>query len=357
VAGTLTLSSSSLSRNVSVSGQVVVPNLNATPVSLGNFTTVPGSASAAQSFQASGANLSSSIAIEAPAGFEVSLDNTNFTSNLTLGQSGGTANSTVYARIAAGNPVSQLSGNITLSSPGAATQIVSLAGVVLDSILSVTPASLGNFTTITGNASEAQFFTVNGSSLSASVSITAPAGFEIAAGNGTFGPNATISPSGGIVMETIHVRIASGAAIGPVSGNITVGSLGAVPKTVNLSGIVLTEYDAGVQAGVSMVVANPANYGLYTLQQYEANREAGRGEVTSNPSSFGLYTTDAILDMNLGGLMIQSAGGGNATLRLQLQSTPDLATQPFQNHGVPIQIPVQMGGTKGFLRVRAVGPQ
>jgi hypothetical protein len=63
------------------------------------------------------------------------------------------------------------------------------------------------------------------------------------------------------------------------------------------------------------------------------------------------------MDMNLGGLVIQSTGGGNATLRLQLQSTPNLATQPFQNDGAPIQIPIQMNGSKGFLRVRALGPQ
>jgi hypothetical protein len=40
-----------------------------------------------------------------------------------------------------------------------------------------------------------------------------------------------------------------------------------------------------------------------------------------------------------------------------LQSTPNLATQPFQNDGAPIQIPIQMNGSKGFLRVRALGPQ
>jgi hypothetical protein len=75
---------------------------------------------------------------------------------------------------------------------------------------------------------------------------------------------------------------------------------------------------------------------------------------TTSPSRFDLYTSDAIMDMNLGTLMIQKVGSV-AKVDLQLQTTTNLATQPFTNLGEPIEVQVEMPGDKGFIRVHALG--
>jgi len=63
------------------------------------------------------------------------------------------------------------------------------------------------------------------------------------------------------------------------------------------------------------------------------------------------------MDLNLGGVMIQRTGS-NAVISVQVQSTPDLSTQAFTNHGTPVELPpMEMPGDKGFFRIRALGPQ
>jgi hypothetical protein len=222
-------------------------------------------------------------------------------------------------------------------------------------------APLGNFTSVVGSPSESQAIEVLGSDLIEYVTVTAPLGFEVSLGrNMTFSSNAQIAHMSGNVSAILYVRISSSVDAGPVSGNISISSSGAESQSLFADGRVLTQYEAGYrdgfQAGINHVLSNPSTYNLYTSEQYNNSRFAGQTDVTSSPSDFGLHTTASIMDMNLGGVMLQHTGGGNMTLRLQIQSTPDLSSQPFQNYGNPIEIPVQMSGAKGFLRVRALGP-
>ena len=79
--------------------------------------------------------------------------------------------------------------------------------------------------------------------------------------------------------------------------------------------------------------------------------EAGQAAVVSNPGAYGLYTPSSILDLNLGGVVIQG-DGTNVVLRLQAQTTESLE-QPFQDFGVPVDFPVPLGGSNTFLRVNA----
>jgi len=107
--------------------------------------------------------------------------------------------------------------------------------------------------------------------------------------------------------------------------------------------------------GQSDVINDPGNYGLYTGEQFTENRSAGRADVVADPASYGLFKDDAIMDLNLGGVVIRKAGE-SAKVRLQLQTTPDISTS-FTNHSTPIDIPVDLPGDKHFLRIRALGPQ
>jgi formylglycine-generating enzyme required for sulfatase activity len=104
-------------------------------------------------------------------------------------------------------------------------------------------------------------------------------------------------------------------------------------------------------SGVAEVTNNPASVGLFTQSQFDSNRTAGQSDVINNPMSYGLYTSDSIMDLRMGGLMIQKIGA-NAVVSFQPQTTTDL-TLPFTNNGTPITNTVPMPGNKGFLRINA----
>jgi hypothetical protein len=222
--------------------------------------------------------------------------------------------------------------------------------------IAVSPGSVSGLTTYAGYPSNSQGIILNAENLTQALIVTAPWGFVVSSDNSYFSSSVAISPAGGLVSSTIYVRIAENASVGYASGNLTLASYGATEFSVPLSGTVSSGYSEGYSAGYTAGFADGSGGGA----GYEQGFSDGVAHLTGNATiaaSHGLYSTDAIMDMNLGGLVIQSTGGGNATLRLQLQSTPNLATQPFQNDGAPIQIPIQMNGSKGFLRVRALGPQ
>jgi hypothetical protein len=125
---------------------------------------------------------------------------------------------------------------------------------------------------------------------------------------------------------------------------------------------IATKDDVGIAVSsataqaIAEVQATPNNYNLYSSTQYQANYSngvtAGTSLVTANPTSYNLYTADSIMDMNMGGLMIQRHGG-NATVVFQPQTTTNLKTQPFTNNGTPITNTIPMPGNTGFIRINA----
>ncbi|WP_143822099.1 beta-propeller fold lactonase family protein [Mucilaginibacter pedocola] len=82
------------------------------------LTTVYGTPSTSQSFSVSGANIVSPITITAPAGFEVSADNNNFSTTATITGSG-TVAATAYIRLTAKTAVDTYNGNIVIRTPNA----------------------------------------------------------------------------------------------------------------------------------------------------------------------------------------------------------------------------------------------
>ena len=103
--------------------------------------------------------------------------------------------------------------------------------------------------------------------------------------------------------------------------------------------------------GISSVISNPSSFNLFTQQDLDSNRTIGQSDVINNPMSYGLYTADSIMDLRMGGLMIQRQGT-NAVVSFQPQTTTDL-TLPFTNNGTPITNTIPMPGNKGFIRINA----
>ncbi|MEN2489541.1 MBG domain-containing protein [Flavobacterium sp. B11] len=112
---------------------------------------------------------------------------------------------------------------VIAESPGASTNVTSLSG----------------FTSCPNLPSSPQSFRVKAGQLSSNLDLSAPAGFEIATtAGGSYTPNLSITPSGGIVTDrNIFIRIAA-TATGTPSGNLTVSSTGIPTKNVALSGTI-----------------------------------------------------------------------------------------------------------------------
>ncbi|MFQ3608556.1 MAG: T9SS type A sorting domain-containing protein [Chloroherpetonaceae bacterium] len=118
--------------NISVTGTPLGgPSISVSPSSLPSFGSVQvGDHSTSQTYTVSGDNLTGDVTVTAPAQFEVSTDNTTFSSSLTLTQSGGDLVGepvTIFARFSPSS-VGVASGNITHTSPSATTQTVSVSG-------------------------------------------------------------------------------------------------------------------------------------------------------------------------------------------------------------------------------------
>jgi hypothetical protein len=88
--------------------------------------------------------------------------------------------------------------------------------------------------------------------------------------------------------------------------------------------------------------------------QIAAAEDRGRNEVLQNPGNFNLYSESSIMDMKLGTTMVRKSGD-LAIFELQVQTSTNLATQPFTNYGSPVLNAIPMPGDKGFLRIRAAG--
>jgi hypothetical protein len=121
------------------------PAINTTG-SLTPFSTTAGTASAAQTFNVTGAALTADITVTAPTDFEVSTDGgATFGDTVTITQSSGSASGTVSVRIKASATAGSKSGNIVLSSVGATSVSVPVSGLV-ESASAVPIVTATNFT-------------------------------------------------------------------------------------------------------------------------------------------------------------------------------------------------------------------
>jgi len=132
----------------------------------GSISACAGTASSSpniQQFTVSGSNLTGNITATAPTGFEISLSPGNgYGSGVTLTQTGGTIGSTViYVCSAASATPGNISGHVTLTSPGTTSQAVVVTGTVnaLPIVNAVPPQTVGS-----GTATTAVNFTGTGNS-------------------------------------------------------------------------------------------------------------------------------------------------------------------------------------------------
>ena len=190
-------------------------------------------------FIISGSNLTGDIVLTAPSGFTISksLDSGYGSNSLTISSSDETRIFVFFRPTSAGVKY----GNIIISSIGVETKTVSVNGIgITDSsptLLFSTIASSDFGNVMVNTTSSVQSFTVSGSNLTANISLSAPAGFEISKSSDSgFGSTLSLTQSGGTVSNiTVYVRFSPTSA-GSISGNISITSTDAETKNVAVSG-------------------------------------------------------------------------------------------------------------------------
>lgn len=148
VSGTFTATGGTApTANFAGSGTVIGPVL--TPVVHSSFTgnkfhANNGQASDARFFRLSGASLTGSTTITPPTGYEVSITSatTGFAATQTITTTPTITNQQVWVRISAASSPAVYNGNITITSPGAATQTITIKGQKYPAASSFTPGNL-----------------------------------------------------------------------------------------------------------------------------------------------------------------------------------------------------------------------
>ena len=229
--------------DVTPAGSSSSPSVTPSVSTLSAFSTTAGTASAAQTFTVTGANLSADLTVTAPTGFEVATDGATFAASKILTQTAGAVSGTISVRIAASTAEGALaSANVTLVS-GATSANVAVSGTVTAAgaaAVSVTGGTLTAFSTVAGTASAAQSFTVSGQNLTSDITVTAPTGFEVSTDAVSYASSKTLTQvSGTVAATTISVRIAASAAAGTLaSANVTVSATDVTTANVAVSGTV-----------------------------------------------------------------------------------------------------------------------
>lgn len=136
--------------------------------------------------------------------------------------------------------------------------------------------TLTAFTATYGSASDEQKFTVGGSKLTADISVTAPANYEISKTSGSgFGSSVTLTKdgSGNVTNTTLYIRLKDNIDAGSVDATtITCTSAGATDQTISIPA-------SKVQSKVNWLVNGSSAAGSPTLAVDKA------GKVTTLPTA------------------------------------------------------------------------
>ena len=230
--------------NLPVTGTVssANPALALSVTSLSGFVSTFGVPSASQFYTVSGSGLTGTIMFTAPSGFEISLDNSTFATSRTLSPvAGNLSGVTVYVRLSGAASVGSPSGNISHSGGGASSVSVGVTGIVVDAtpILTLSTNSLSGFSSLSGDPSALQSYTVSGSNLKGPITVTAPSGYEVSQDGIAYAASQILAPTSGVLTEIpLQVRLSSSAATGAVSGNVTHTGGGITAQNLAVSGTV-----------------------------------------------------------------------------------------------------------------------
>ena len=289
------------------------------------FTTPIGTPSAAQSYTLNGSNLTTDVAVTAPAGYEVSQTSatTGFAASQTVAQTSGSAAATIYVRLT-GAAAGTFAGNVVNATDGA-TQNVAVAGTTTG--LTVSPAGLSAFTTPQSAASAAQTYTLMAAGLSGSVTVVAPGGYQVAQSAttattpGTYAATQTVTQANASAGRTLYVRL-TGAAAGTYSGNVTNAATGVATQNVAVTGTVGAPAPSLTASATSLAAFNtlagaPSAARTYTL----TGRNLTADVTVAAPAGYEVSQTSATADFAGSQTLTPTDGSVAATIFVRLAGT------------------------------------
>jgi large repetitive protein len=304
-----------------------VPTITPSLSSLDLGTTTVGTPGPPASFTISGTHLTAAITVAVNTEAELS-DNggETWSTSLTLEPSSGSvAVTTIEARLSATATVGSVTVKIVSSCAGASAQDVAASGtvnLVPSPALTVGKSSLALGITAHGTAGIAQSFTVGGTHLTGSITISPPAGVELSDNNGnTWATSLSLSESGGTVgTTTIKARLSAAAAPGTITGNITAASTGATTQNVATTGTVILGVET-LPGKIASSVMQPSFGQMLTFTATFTAASAGSGPLTGTVAFYDGTTLLGSAPLVGNGAAIP---GGTATL-----STSSLAVGTY----------------------------
>jgi hypothetical protein len=202
-------------------------------------------------------------------------------------------------------------------------------------------APLATLTSCFGAASSPVSFGVEGSGLTASVTITAPSNFEIATTiGGTYSSSLELYGSAGTLSSTLFARLTNSASVGVQTGTIT-ASLGSATATSTISGtvnalpnIILTSNDVSgnvndgiicagasatltasggdtyiwdINASTASITISPESTTIYSVTTIDLNGCSNTGSVTITVNTLPVLSTSAVSICKEGSFLISAS--------------------------------------------------
>lgn len=192
--------------------------------------------SEAQNLEVFGTNLVGNINITASTNFEISLNNSNFSNEISIS---GLESTLIFVRFSPQEgAIGSVSGILTLQSTQASNKTVSLSGVGLSNSPTISSANsnLSFGETEIFQHSEAFGMTITGQNLTSTIDINTTDHFEISLDNTIFNNSIQIPSENSNGETVVYVRF-SPTNVGNQQGTLTLTSLEANELNVALSGV------------------------------------------------------------------------------------------------------------------------
>jgi endonuclease G len=312
--------------------------------------------------------ISSVSPISGSSGTTVTISGYNFGTSPVVKFNGVTAMASVQSggtQITATVPVSATTGTISVTSTSNGTDTSAetfTIGNPTSPSLTLSKTSLTGFSTTAGTASASQSYTMTGTSLTANVVVTAPAGYEVSLDNAAFAGTQTLVPVNGNLSAVVYVRLSASAQVGSSTLTITDVGGGVTSQSVTVSGTVSSPFESW-----------SVGYGLSGANALASADPDGDGWSNAQEFAFGLVPNVA------GGTLVklESSGSGakiaylqRSGVRYAVKSSTDLTVWitgmviPSKSDPQPGGLPsgyeqweaTLNGGDKGFLKVEATVP-
>ncbi|RYE22024.1 MAG: hypothetical protein EOP51_14175 [Sphingobacteriales bacterium] len=325
---------------------------------INNFGNVfVGANSASQSYTISGINLTGApgnVTVTAPADFEVSANNSSWSSSLLIPYSSATLSATtVYVRFSP-QSVGVKTGNVTNAVTGATTVNVAVSGTgaVVPSAPLITATTLAGFGNVCVNTiAGPNSFTINGTNLAAgNITVSPLAGYEYATtAAGTYSPSLSIAQTGGTFSQQVFVRFTP-TAIQSFNGNIDIAGGNAPLISVAATGAgtngvpsLNTSAASSVTLTTAALTGTITNTGCSVITSYGFEYSTINGFVNGTviPASNltgGVFTANALgltpaTTYYFRAFAVNSGGKGLGAQQTFTTATPVLAATPLSGFG------------------------